>query len=44
MQIANNGLNVLAVCMGANTVIYKIDFTAKKLEQLQRLVTDFSPR
>jgi WD40 repeat protein len=33
----------MAVCMGSSTAIYKIDFVGKKLEQLQKFESDFSP-
>jgi len=43
MTCANNGLNVLAVAMGKFTAIFKINMQTKKLEELQKFETDFSP-
>jgi hypothetical protein len=36
-------LNVIAVCMGAYTAIYKLCMPKGELELLQKFVTDFKP-
>ena len=37
LTMANNNLNVVAACMGAQTVIYKIAMPQGKLEELKRI-------